>query len=188
MPDNADWRNPHQTHTNSPIKKSATQIELNAKDRKYGNLDSNVVFGEDSGKEKLSYNPNLGRATFGSDATWTAQAGTAKIINVYDKVDTFKKRQEQLSSKVFDQEDFSYYAPQTKKFADTNNIYEGNKRSDHLFSDVLPLGEGVAPAAGQVSSDGIVISSNGLKPSSDLIHATRTWAEADIKKQLSKNY
>lgn len=25
MADNADWRNPHQTHTNSPIKKSATQ-------------------------------------------------------------------------------------------------------------------------------------------------------------------
>jgi hypothetical protein len=52
------------------------------------------VLGEESNKEKLHYNPNLGRATFGSDATWTAQAGTAKIINVYDKVDTYKKRQE----------------------------------------------------------------------------------------------
>jgi len=102
MANNADWRNPHQTHTNSPIKKSATQVELNAKERKYGNLESNVVLGEDTNKEKLQYNPNLGRATFGTDATWTAQAGTAKIVNaVQEKVNTFKKRQEQLSSQVF---------------------------------------------------------------------------------------
>ena len=27
-----------------------------------------------------------------------------------------------------------------------------------------------------------------MKPADDLIHATRTWAEADIKKQINKNY
>ena len=98
MADNADWRNPHQTHTNSPIKKSATQAQLNAKDRKFGNLESNVVLGEEGPKDRLSYNPNLSRATFGTDATWTAQAGTAKINNTYDRVDTYKQRQNQLSS------------------------------------------------------------------------------------------
>jgi hypothetical protein len=152
---------------------------LNAKDRKYGNLESNVVLGEDSQKEKLQYNPNLGRATFGTDATWTAQAGTAKIVNaVQGKVNTFKKRQEQLSSQVFGtQEDYSGHAPSSKKVADANNIYDAIKRGDHLFSEVLPL-DTVAPAAQESTLNG-----NGLK-GSDLIHATRTWAEADVKRQL----
>jgi hypothetical protein len=70
------------------------------------------VLGEDAApKEKLIYNPNMGRATFGTDATWSAQAGTAKLNNNYERVDTYKKRQEQLKSRVFDQEDYSYHAP-----------------------------------------------------------------------------
>lgn len=88
----ADWRNPHQTYTNSPVKKGVNSTNNgNAKDRKFGNLESQVVLGDEE-KGRLSYNPNLGRATFGSDATWTAQAGTAKLNNNYTSVDTFKKR------------------------------------------------------------------------------------------------
>jgi hypothetical protein len=38
-----DWRNPHQTYTNSPTKttnKNVGAVNLNAKDRKFGNLES----------------------------------------------------------------------------------------------------------------------------------------------------
>jgi len=40
MADCADWRNPHQHYTNSPVKKGLQTATLNAKDRKFGNLES----------------------------------------------------------------------------------------------------------------------------------------------------
>jgi hypothetical protein len=41
MANNADWRNPHQTYTNSPTKMGNNGAEkFNAKDRKFGNLES----------------------------------------------------------------------------------------------------------------------------------------------------
>jgi hypothetical protein len=50
MADNADWRNPQQTYMNSPLKKSNTDAnltqQLNAKDRKYINLESQVAIGD----------------------------------------------------------------------------------------------------------------------------------------------
>lgn len=50
---------------------------LNAKDRKFENLESNVVLGDEGDKknnrgERPSYNSSLGRATFGTNASWTA--------------------------------------------------------------------------------------------------------------------
>lgn len=55
-----------------------------------------------------------------------------------------------------------------------------------MFSDVLPSSEIVAPGANQKSSDGTP--SNGLRAQEDIVHATRTWAESDIKNQLRKNH
>lgn len=51
MADAADWRNPHQTYTNSPSKLSLTQKFANAKERKFENLESNVVLGETDGEK-----------------------------------------------------------------------------------------------------------------------------------------
>lgn len=94
MANNADWRNSQQTHTNSPLKKCQT-IEMNAKDRKFSNLDSNVEFGDQAAlAHKGIYDHNIIRSTFGTDATWSAQAGSAKLNNSFSRVDTFKKRQE----------------------------------------------------------------------------------------------
>lgn len=48
MANNADWRNPHQTYTNSPTKGTNNGDErFNAKDRKFGNLESQVPLGEE---------------------------------------------------------------------------------------------------------------------------------------------
>ena len=71
MANNADWRNSQQTHTNSPMKKSQT-TEMNAKDRKFGNLDSNVEFGDQGAlTHKGIYDPKIRRSTFGTDASWS---------------------------------------------------------------------------------------------------------------------
>lgn len=49
MANNADWRNPHQTYTNSPTKFGNNGTDkFNAKDRKFGNLESQVPLGEEN--------------------------------------------------------------------------------------------------------------------------------------------
>lgn len=108
---------------NSPLKKSNTDAyltpQLNAKDRKYINLESQVVLGDNvkiRASEKPEYNPNLGKAAFGTQADWSTQAASTKLNNKFGKVDTYKKRQEQLSSKLFETPDeYKQYIPLNKK-------------------------------------------------------------------------
>lgn len=100
MANNADWRNPHQTYTNSPTKSGNNNgaEKFNAKDRKFGNLESQVPLGEEviqqKNSDKPNYNPNAGKSAFGTSADWSHQAASAKLTNVYQKVDTYKKKQE----------------------------------------------------------------------------------------------
>lgn len=129
MANSADWRNPHQTYTNSPTKATnkGGPANFNAMDRKFGNLQSKVPLGEEVQKnsDKLNYNPNAGKAAFGTSADWSHQAASAKLNNVYTKVDTYKKRQEQLSSQVFDlNEEYNHHAPLRKATIDVNNMHE----------------------------------------------------------------
>ena len=77
------------------------------------------------------------RAGFGTDANWTAQAGTAKIINKGYKQDPYKKKQAQLCSQVFDQTDYSEYQPLNKPKLDVNNLADKHRQKDHLYSDIL---------------------------------------------------
>jgi hypothetical protein len=100
MADCADWRNPQQTYTNSPLKKSHSDAlytpQYNAKDRKYINLESKVVLGDnvkDRISDKPEYNNNLTKATFGTIAHWSTLAAANKLNNKPQKVDTYKKRQ-----------------------------------------------------------------------------------------------
>ena len=144
------------------------------------------MIGEDSNQGKYAYNASSSKAAFGTDATWTTMAGTAKLNNNYSKIDTFKRRQEQLSSNVFGTEDYSHHAPTTKKSGvDVNNQFERQKRNDHNFSDVLPQSDNVING---FTSDDTTPSSNGFHGAEALLHATRSWADADIKKQLKKDY
>jgi hypothetical protein len=55
-------------------------------------LQSNIL-GNDE-KEGPLYNPEANdKAGFGTNADWTAQGGSAKIINKGNKVDCYKKKQ-----------------------------------------------------------------------------------------------
>ena len=94
MADNADWRNPQQTYTNSPDKKGMTTHGGNAIERKFENLESNVPLGNESQEKVRGFYKTVPKSQFGTNASWTAQAAMAKIDNKYGRVDTFKKKQE----------------------------------------------------------------------------------------------
>lgn len=98
MANNADWRNLQQTHVNgSSSQKGNQEGPQTNKDKKYDNLSSNIFCQEDKDNQP-TYDPNTEKAGFGTDANWTAQAGTAKVINKGYKQDPYKKKQAQLSS------------------------------------------------------------------------------------------
>lgn len=50
-----------------------------------------------------------------SNVGWNSATNYAKPANNVTKVDAYKKRQEQLGSKVLEQTDYSHLAPATKK-------------------------------------------------------------------------
>ena len=108
----------------------------NHKDKKYQNLQSSV-FGD---SEQPAYNKEAARkAAFASNSDWKAEGGMAKPMNKGStNVDTFGKRQQQLSSQVFEQTDYQGYAPLSKKKVDLDNLGDKKRQQDHLYSDVLP--------------------------------------------------
>ena len=63
---------------------------MTSKDKKFENLQSDL-FGTNQNRDAPVYNPNAERATFGSDANWTA--GPSKVINKGYKQDPYKKKQ-----------------------------------------------------------------------------------------------
>lgn len=92
MANNADWRNLQQTHTNAASQKNVELgASLNSKTMKFDNLKSNI-FGQEEKDNQPSYDPNAERAGFGTDANWTAQAASAKIINKGYRQDPYKKK------------------------------------------------------------------------------------------------
>ena len=84
MANSADWRNLQQTHTNGP-KAAANNTRDNqspAKDRKFGQLQSNILSFEDPNTRPAMYSPEKGeKIKFGSQSDWSTQAATGKIIN-----------------------------------------------------------------------------------------------------------
>ena len=93
----ADWKNTQIDSSNmaSPSKKKNMETDQDRKDRKYGELSSDV-FGTGEHKD---FDRNAPKNKFGSDANWAAQGGTKKPINVGStNVNTFQQRQNQLAS------------------------------------------------------------------------------------------
>ena len=88
----ADWKNTQVDSSNmaSPNKKKNLETGNDRKDRKYGELTSDV-FGTGA---HADFDRNADKNKFGSDANWAAQGGFKKPINVGStKQDTFKHRQ-----------------------------------------------------------------------------------------------
>ena len=106
----------------------------NCKEKKHDNLASNIF---NSDQERQGYNPNVERTELGANTNWSSQAASAKIINKGNKVDTFKKKQQQLSSQVFEQTDYSEYVPMKKTCVDINNLTDKQRKQDHMYSDIL---------------------------------------------------
>lgn len=81
MANNADWRNLQQTHVNAVSSSNADLgASVNSRSKKFENLSSNI-FGQQDKDNQAVYDPTVEKAGFGTDANWTAQAGTAKVIN-----------------------------------------------------------------------------------------------------------
>ena len=122
MANNADWRNLQQTHTNATSQKGNDQGEpQNSRSMKFSNLQSNI-FGLEGKDNQPAYDSTVEKASFGTDANWTAQAASSKIINKGYRQDPYRKKQAQLSSQVFEQTDYSEYQPMNKPKLDINNL------------------------------------------------------------------
>lgn len=95
----------------------------NCKEKKFQNLASSVPIGSENRDQPL-YNPNVEKAQFGCGAEWTTQAAASKIINKGStRPDTYKKKQYELSSQVFEMEkDYNEYIPMRKTQIDVNNM------------------------------------------------------------------
>ena len=73
--------------------------------------------------QQPDYDKEAKRNAFGSTADWKTEAGMAKPVNAgSSRVDTYRQKQKQLGSSVFDQTDYSEHAPINKKPIDIDNV------------------------------------------------------------------
>ncbi len=164
-----DWKNPQLQATNSPSKQKAREGG-HSKERKFENLSSNI-FNDEGVDSRPLYTEGMEKVAYGSTAEWTTQAGTDKIINRGStKVDTYQKRQNQLSSQVLDATDYQGHAPMTKKKF-TDKADEAERRNNHNYSNALGTGP-TSPKKGPASP--------GRKPHPDLV--------GDLKSELKKDF
>ncbi|CDW87720.1 UNKNOWN [Stylonychia lemnae] len=171
MANNADWRNLQQTHVNaSSSQKGNQEGPQTNKDKKYDNLSSNIFCQEEKDNQP-TYDPTVEKAGFGTDANWTAQAGSAKIINKGYKQDPYKKKQAQLSSQVFDLTDYSEYQPMNKPKLDINNLADNQRKQNHLYSDILG-----SEGQNTMSQRNVGLKNNDNGPNN-------TWSQSDGKSQ-----
>jgi len=91
-------------------------------------------------------------------------------------VDTYQKRKEQLSSQVFEQTDYTEYAPMRRSQMDFNNMATKQRADDHMFSDILGQGGYRRPKT------------PGRKLDKDLVLASNSWSTQDTKAQIKKDY
>ena len=96
-----------------------------------------------------------------SNASWNSQNGYQKPINA-GKIDAYRMKQNQLTSGVLEQTDYSNYAPLSKNKVDMNNLYA---KPDQ------PSGSPRKKVANP-----------------DLGFATGNWTNTDTKGQIKKDY
>lgn len=112
---------------------------MNHKEKKYENLESNI-FGAEKAAEKPQYNTKIDKAAFGTTSDWTVQGGQAKVDNKNSKVNTYRKKQQQQQSSVFELTDYSEHAPMQKSKYDLNNMTDNKRKKDHMYSDIMGSG------------------------------------------------
>jgi|Transcript_15866 hypothetical protein len=127
MSSNADWKNTQQKSFNSGASpmKNRNQLDdgVDTRQKKYQQLQSSVFGGGYLDGQPAEYDREAKRNTFGSAADWKTEAGMAKPVNAgSSKVDTYRQKQKQLASSVFEQTDYAEHAPITKKSVDIDNV------------------------------------------------------------------
>ena len=101
---------------------------VNIRDKKYQQLQSSVFGGGYLEGQPVEYDREAKKNAFGSAADWKTEAGMAKPVNAGSShVDTFRQRQKQLASSVFDQTDHMHHAPISKKAVDMDNVGHQNR-------------------------------------------------------------
>ena len=127
MSANGDWMNSQSKMTNSgnsPMKgRNNDGGVVDTREKKYQNLQSAVFGGGYLDGNKAEYDRDARRNVMGSTADWKTEAGMAKPINAGStRVDTYRQKQKQLNSNVFDQTDHSAHAPISRKPVDLDNV------------------------------------------------------------------
>ena len=114
---NVDWKNVNER----AIENRETQLKsekLDAKDRRYQNLQSSAFGGGYLDQEKIEYNKDIKRETYTSLADWKEEQAKKPPVNGFSKQDSFKVKQKDLSSQVFEQTDYTEHLPLTKQSSD----------------------------------------------------------------------
>mmetsp|Transcript_34953 Transcript_34953/g.33995 ORF Transcript_34953/g.33995 Transcript_34953/m.33995 type:complete len:238 (-) Transcript_34953:158-871(-) len=90
-------------------------------------------------KQMVTVEAGYKKAPYGTKADWRNVETNNKTYNnlTNARVDTFKERQKQLSSNIFDTKDYSMHQPLTKRFIDMDNYYEQKRVNDPLYSDLF---------------------------------------------------
>jgi hypothetical protein len=76
---------------------------------------------------------------------------------------------------VFELTDYTHHAPMKKKGYDVNNLADKNRKTDHMYSDIMGSRNLVSG-----NRNGTVKSPN-KKVQSDLHLASNTWSNADVR-------
>ena len=143
----------------------ADAADASSKDKKYANLSSNILGNE--GQTRPAYDKEAAKtkAEFGSGADWKNMSG--KTSNRSHKIDTYSKKQQNLTSSVFGEgTDYSHFAPMSKSKHDINNLADQKRKQDHMYSDIL--GQGGQGGRG----------SPNRKKNADLVLSSSTWNTA----------
>lgn len=125
----SDWRNPAQKHTQGHERKNVEQGGQDSKTKKHQNLESSDVFGNSEIKFDKKNVP-FDKLTNPTD----------KVINKGStKVDTYAKKQNNLTSQILDSgADYESFKPMTKKKPDAaDNAKDDLRKTDHTYSDLF---------------------------------------------------
>ena len=128
MSANGDWKNSQQKSFNSgssPMKgrNAVNDDGVDTRQKKYQQLQSSVFGGGYLDGQQPDYDKEAKRNAFGSTADWKTEAGMAKPVNAGStRTDTYRQKQKQLGSSVFEQTDYQEYAPINKKPIDIDNV------------------------------------------------------------------
>lgn len=93
-------------------------------------------------------------------------------------VDTFRQRQQQLTSSALPMRDYSSHQPITKKYIDMDNLYDQKRQNDRNYSDLFD----------QCKNTGGQRPSPTRKKGDEIAVRSYDWTHQDLQSKLKKDY